>query len=209
MEISRPSDVDANMSEQSSPWHVPLATADIPPHGVHRDLTAGPNVQAELAAIANVQGITNLSASFDVTPERSDSFRVTGTVRGQVSQTCVVSLEPLQNEVEEEIDVIFAPEHEAEAARARLAKEEEEGEGSGDDPPEAIRGGVIDLGSLAAEFFVLGIDPYPRRPGTQFEAILTPPDAEDHPFAALAALKEKAGRPADGEPKPRVKKRPT
>ena len=45
--------------------------------------------------------------------------------------------------------------------------------------------GRIDLGALAAEFFALGLDPYPRKPGAEFVA---PPEPAppDSPFAALA-----------------------
>ena len=47
--------------------------------------------------------------------------------------------------------------------------------------------GSIDLGSLAAEFLALGLDPSPRKPGVAFEA---PADAgEETPFAALQTLK--------------------
>jgi hypothetical protein len=61
-----------------------------------------------------------------------------------------------------------------------------------DDPPETIRDGIIDLGAVATEFLVLGLDPYPRKPGAVFDA---PPagDPAGHPFAALAALKKDGG----------------
>ena len=50
-----------------------------------------------------------------------------------------------------------------------------------------LRDGVIDLGAVATEFLILGIDPYPRKPGVQFEAP-TAAEPGGHPFAALAAL---------------------
>ena len=34
-----------------------------------------------------------------------------------------------------------------------------------EDEPDPIIDGKIDLGALAAEFFALGLDPYPRKPG--------------------------------------------
>ena len=34
--------------------------------------------------------------------------------------------------------------------------------------PDEIMDGQIDLGALAAEFLVLGLDPYPRKPGADF-----------------------------------------
>ena len=50
----------------------------------------------------------------------------------------------------------------------------------------------MDLGALATEFLILGIDPYPRKAGAQF----APPkleDAGEHPFAALESLKKNLG----------------
>ncbi|MEI8155053.1 MAG: DUF177 domain-containing protein, partial [Hyphomicrobiales bacterium] len=57
------------------------------------------------------------------------------------------------------------------------------------DPPEVMHDGVVDIGGVATEFLLLGIDPYPRKPGSVFDA---PPagDPISHPFAALAALKK-------------------
>ena len=44
--------------------------------------------------------------------------------------------------------------------------------------------GKIDLGALAAEFFALGLDPYPRKPGAEFVA---PPEAAAPRFAVRGA----------------------
>jgi hypothetical protein len=67
------------------------------------------------------------------------------------------------------------------------------------DPPEPIEGGIIDLGRLATDALFLGIDPYPRKPDAVFDHETTPPDPEDHPFAALKALKVKAKRKPKGK----------
>jgi hypothetical protein len=61
-----------------------------------------------------------------------------------------------------------------------------------DEPPEPLIGGAIDLGAIAAEFLMLGIDPYPRKPGAEFAAPARETDSE-RPFAALAALKKPSG----------------
>jgi hypothetical protein len=52
-----------------------------------------------------------------------------------------------------------------------------------------LNNGTVDLALLTVEFLILGIDPYPRKPGATFQA----PEAGQpgpHPFAALAALKK-------------------
>ena len=53
--------------------------------------------------------------------------------------------------------------------------------------PEPLIDGVVDLGALATEFLILGLDPYPRKPGAVFEL---PQDVKPDPgpFAALAGL---------------------
>jgi hypothetical protein len=47
----------------------------------------------------------------------------------------------------------------------------------------------VDLGAVATEFLLLGIDPYPRKEGAEFEPRITG-DPAAHPFAALASLKK-------------------
>ncbi|MGZ3360151.1 MAG: YceD family protein, partial [Xanthobacteraceae bacterium] len=61
-----------------------------------------------------------------------------------------------------------------------------------EDAPEPLVGGMIDLGAIATEFLILGLDPYPRKPDAVFEA---PPGGDEaaHPFAALAELKKGRG----------------
>ena len=95
----------------------------------------------------------------------------------------MVTLEPLANEVEEEIDLVIR------AAGGRRPPEGEEAADDAWDEAEPLIGGVVDLGALATEFLILGIDPYPRKPGAMFQP---PQDAkpDEGPFAALAALKK-------------------
>jgi hypothetical protein len=58
--------------------------------------------------------------------------------------------------------------------------------------PEPLIGGVVDSGVIATDFLSLGPDPS-RKPGAEFAAPVT--DYESgHPFAALAALKNKPER---------------
>jgi hypothetical protein len=98
----------------------------------------------------------------------------------------VVTLEPIENEVAESIDLVFAP------AAALPGHESAEVEVPIDDTPEALLDGKIDLGAIATEFLLLGIDPYPRKPGVVFQSPGSDDDAT-HPFAGLAALKRGGG----------------
>ena len=115
-------------------------------------------------------------------------MHVLGAVSARVGQTCVVTLDPIENEVEEVIDLMFAP---SDQIVERADRDDQEGE-SGievEDQLEPIENGVIDLGRLATDVLYLAIDPYPRKPGAVFEPHITAYDPKDHPFAALKALK--------------------
>jgi hypothetical protein len=72
---------------------------------------------------------------------------------------------------------------------------DDDGEPDPGDPPEAIDRGSIDLGRVAADALFLAIDPYPRKPDAVFEPIVETGDPQEHPFAALGALKA-TGKPA-------------
>jgi uncharacterized metal-binding protein YceD (DUF177 family) len=162
-------------------WSVPLAISDVPESGRHLDLVADRQTRAAVAKHAGLSALPRLAASFDVTLHGRGGLHVVGRVSATVEQTCVVTLEPLENEIDESIDLVFAP--------AAAAPPVGEVEVSVADAPEPLVGGVVDLGAIATEFLILGLDPYPRKP----DAIFQPPAGGDdtaHPFAVLAALKK-------------------
>jgi uncharacterized metal-binding protein YceD (DUF177 family) len=169
-----------------APWHVPLAVADVPDVGQHLDLVANAEVRAGVARVAGLRDLPRLQASFDVTRHGS-GLRVAGRVSATVGQTCVVTLEPLASEIDEAVDLVFAPP--AAAKRDGYgANGEERNTAETWNEPEPLVGGTVDLGALATEFLILGLDPYPRKPGATFQP---PGDAPDEgPFAALAKLKK-------------------
>lgn len=171
----------------SPPWHVPVAVEGVAETGLQLDLVADAGVRAAVARVAGLRDLPRLEAHFDVT-RRGAGLHVAGLVSATVGQICVVTLEPLSNEIEEPVDLLFLPEQQA---PARSAADEEVPEREHHDvnwnDPEPLVGGVIDLGALASEFLILGLDPYPRKPGAVFEL---PADGkpEAGPFAALAKL---------------------
>jgi hypothetical protein len=172
----------------ASPWHFPVAVEDVPELGEHFDLTADSQVRAAIAKAAGLRDLTRLEANFDVNRQRG-GLRVVGRIAATVGQTCVVTLEPVANEVAEDVDLLFAPQ--ASVAESGGAAIRPEGNKYDVEP---LIGEVVDLGALATEFLVLGLDPYPRKPGAVFES---PEEtaAGDGPFSALAALQK--GRDAD------------
>ncbi|HMH97769.1 MAG TPA: DUF177 domain-containing protein [Bradyrhizobium sp.] len=189
-----------SMTNKADSWSVPIAVAQIPDTGLHRDIEAGPAAREAMAEVAGLRQILSASASLDVTPESGGRVYVEGRVRARVGQTCVVTLDPIENDIDEPIDLIFAPPEQI-PQLADLVDEAAESNAEIPDPPEPIENGVIDLGRLATDALFLGIDPYPRRPDAVFEPPVVVADPEDHPFAALKALRLDA-TPTDAK-KPR------
>jgi uncharacterized metal-binding protein YceD (DUF177 family) len=152
--------------------------------GERFDIVADAEIRAAVARMAGLRDLPRLQGNFDVRRHGADGLRVTGRVSATVGQACVVTLEPLVNEVEEEVDVIFMP-----PPAAAPEDGETDTRHENRDRAEPLIGGRIDLGALATEFLVLGLDPYPRKPGAIFQP---PQDAmpDEGPFAALDALKK-------------------
>ena len=187
-------------TEKSDPWRVPIAVAQIPETGLHRDIEADQAIRNAVADVGGVREVLSVQASFDVTPERGGRFHVAGHVRARIGQTCVVTLEEMETDIDEPIDLTFAP---AEQIPEMSALVDEAGESDEEtpDPPEPIENGMIDLGRLATDALYLAVDPYPRKPGVVFEPVVEAADPEDHPFAALRALKAEPKKSGTRKPK--------
>lgn len=189
-----------HMTNSDLPWSFPVMVAQLPEAGLHQVLEASAAQRDLIAKATGVNAVLSATASFDVVPETEGRVSVTGKVTARVEQTCVVSLDPVENDIDEEIAVVFAPPSQIPVS-ARSVQKEQGDDAEIPDPPEPIVHGAIDLGQLATEFLALGIDPYPRKPGVAFVPPETPEDPDEHPFAALKALKEKPGAPRGKKPK--------
>jgi uncharacterized metal-binding protein YceD (DUF177 family) len=176
-----------NKPPKSSPWSAPILVRDIPQEGQHYALSADAMTCARVAELAGVREISRLAAEFDAIPRAGGGLRLTGEVTATVGQTCVVTLDPMQVEVAEPVDLVFVP---AQAGQTSTASEPV---GDGEEPPEPLIDGAVDLGAIATEFLLLGIDPYPRKA----DAVFAPPthhDRAENPFAALEVLKKGSGK---------------
>ena len=151
----------------------------IPPRGQEVHVEATAEECAALARDFGLPGIQALSGDYHLQAS-AKGIHVTGAVKASITQICVTTLEPFDSMIEEEVEVDFA---EPSGMPAEPPTDIHEYE-----PPDEIVNGQIDLGALTAEFLVLGLDPYPRKPGVDFN-YRDPADEKDSPFAALNKLK--------------------
>lgn len=170
--------------DAAPPWRVTVTVEEVAESGQHFDLIADAPVRAAVAKAMGLRDLPRFEASFDVTRRGSGGLQVIGLISATVGQNCVVTLEPLANEVEESIDLIFEPPEPVPKTAAHPEGQRHSVDWNG---PEPLIGGGVDLGALAIEFLILGLDPYPRKPGAVFE---TPQDVntDQGPFAALGRL---------------------
>lgn len=180
----------------------PLAVAQIPDTGLHRDLQADEAVRHAIADVGDLREVLSAQASFDVTPKSGGRYHVAGHVRARIGQTCVVTLEPMESDIDEPVDLTFVPPDQI-PEMAALVDDAEQSDGDTPDPPEPIENGFIDLGRVATDALYLAVNPYPRKPDAVFEPLVEAEDPEDHPFAALKALKDEPKKPGKRNPKER------
>jgi uncharacterized metal-binding protein YceD (DUF177 family) len=197
----KPDDRDSDRGASRGPWRAFVSVAQIPERGLHREIEADQATRVAMAHAAGLRELQSARATFDLTPRSGGRVHVSGRMQARVGQTCVVTLEPLETEIDEEVDLIFAPSEQIPDFDEPV-EEDEKSAIEMTDAPEPIENGIIDLGQLAMDMLYLAIDPYPRKPGAVFEPQVTVADPEDHPFAALKALQT---TPRKGRGKPRRK----
>jgi len=192
------------------PWRAFVPVVQIPATGLHRNIEADVATRTAIAEAAGLRDVSFARASFDLTPRRGGSVHVAGRVQAKVGQNCVVTLDPIESDIDEEVDLIFAPVEQIPEI-AKTVDDADEGPTEMTDAPEPIENGMIDRGRRATDVLYLAIDPYPRKEGAVFEHEVTAADPEDHPFAALKSLQLDPGKPkgkSEGKSKGKSKGKP-
>jgi uncharacterized metal-binding protein YceD (DUF177 family) len=159
--FSRPFDLAA-LQRQRGPIHI----------------EATPDERKAIAEEFKLLALDSLVAEFEIAPAMGEAFELTGRVRSSLVQSCVVSLAPVPQTLDEAMVLDLVP------AGSPAAETEETDDR---DPPAVYEDGSVDLGSIALEYFALGLDPYPRAPGAVLPAEANA-DQPSGPFAALGKL---------------------
>ena len=175
-----------------------IASEEVGPRGLAAEIEFDESEREALRRRLDLLALERLTASlrFEQAGEAEGAIRVSGTIRAQLAQSCVVTLEPVPRTLAEPVSVLFAPapEDPTEQEVEVLA----EGEEAEPLPPDGI-----DVSEIVAEHLALVLDPYPRHPDApdepltyaagEGEAGKSAPgdDTEAGPFAALGQLKSK------------------
>ena len=175
------------MTGPLSEFSRPVALDALHDGSVRRTIEATGDECRRLAERLGLAEIESLSATVTLDARKGGKVIVVqGTFDAVLTQTCVVTLDPLRRTVSESFTERLAVAADTDEAVVDIDPDAE-------DAPEPIDGDSIDIGELVAQNLLLALDPYPRAEGAQIE-----PDAmsaggagEDGPFAKLARLKPK------------------
>jgi len=167
-----------------------IATASVGEGGLVEHVEATPAERAAIAGSFNLIAVDSLAADLDVRRNAAGLVVVEGALRADVVHTCVVSLEPAPQRIDERFHVVLAPPGAKDAVPAPRPGAEIMVDPEADSP-EPVAGPSIDLGAIVLEHFSLALDPYPRAPGATLPAApeTGAEDPAQSPFAALSGLK--------------------
>jgi len=149
---------------------------------------ADPDQCAAIAQWSGVLSVENFAVEVDIKKLGPTRFGLAFQVTADVTQACVVTLEPVPAHLETRFnrELHFAGQirrkQDESAADLVLDTAEEEG-------PEEIESLHYDLAGPALEEYVLGLEPYPRAPGVEFQPPSDGFEAPQSPFAVLKGLK--------------------
>lgn len=148
-----------------------------------------------LARRYSVLTVNNLDAECRITPARKGAYKLTGTFKATVAQSCGVTLDPVEENISGEFTLTLRQ------PPAQEKKETPEIEFSPDEEDiEFLESNLIDIGEVIAQHLSLEINPYPRKPDARGDELgqkiikeeyLVPDSEKKNPFAVLKSLKHK------------------
>jgi uncharacterized metal-binding protein YceD (DUF177 family) len=167
--------------------------------GAALEIVASEGERSALTRRFGFLGLPAFSARVTVDRRPGGQVVVEGRLRGKIVQACILTLDPVTQELDEAFRIVFkqdlAEDRDPESGEALVNAQV--------DAPEPLPGNLLDIGEIVAEQLSLAADPYPRRPGVKLEDVLPKPrhsgrpgrnEQRRHPFAGLAALRDKPRR---------------
>jgi len=162
--------------------------------GIEQAIEASPDECRALAGRLQLPAVASLTCRFVLSPGQAGQVTAEAELRAEITQICVVSLEPFEATVSERFTLLFMPE-----GAASVVPEGLEDHDIDPDLPDELTysDDAIDIGEAASEQLALALDPYPRMPG-----VGAPPDLDSMLHAGGQGSGEASGEPAAEAPHP-------
>lgn len=169
-----------------SAWKHVIRLSDLARGPISATLEPDAETRAAIAKEVGLESLPALRGQLSVRPWL-DGAEISGRFTAVVEQICGVTLDPFETELKGEFLVQAVP-----AGSPNAPADSEGGEVEMDleapDPPDVLKSDDIDLAGYLVEHLALEIDPFPRKPGAEFD--YQPDTPEESPFAVLKRLKD-------------------
>ncbi len=168
-------------------WPVSVRLAEVQRSSPRLELNADATCRRAIAKALDLLELERFDATVELTPWL-DGVEIRARWSADIAQTCGISLDAFDTALSGEFTVrAVPPDSEAAAsAEAELTVDPE-----AEDPPDVIDGEEVDVGGYLVEHLALEVDPFPRKPGAEFEP--PPEESPASPFAVLKGLKPDPG----------------
>lgn len=173
------------MTDQPLDWF--HATSDAPENGRSFERQAHAAERAAVVSSLRLGSCDDVEVRYELRALAGGRYRLQGRLRARLTQPCVVSLEPVQQQIDEDFEVLFWP---ADSIPDDSGREREI---LSEPDIEPIRDGKLPVGRVVFDLLAAAIDPFPRKDDAEF-AWSDPKAtnaAANTPFAVLAGLKGK------------------
>lgn len=167
--------------------------------------TADERQRADMARRFAIVSVENAEASVTLQFVGGGMIHAIGTVKADLTQSCVVSLVPVPAHIEDEFEGWFADKAASAVSFAKARTERDVKKGNNEVEvleesvdPDPIIGGKVDIGELATQYLSLALEPYPHAEGVAHVYSAGPSETggegaelRKSPFEALKDWKEK------------------
>lgn len=151
------------------------------------EITANAEERVALAERLGLRALDRLTARLRLRRGGGKGVvHVSGRFEADITQACVISLEPVTSHLAEDFTLSYTLEPEAASKEIVIEADME-------DPPEPVGPDGLDLGEAVTQLLFVAVDPYPHAPDVNLaDTALGKADwkgMEAGPFAALKSLK--------------------
>lgn len=151
-------------------------TLGLPAEGRVFELTPSQSERAAVAQRLDIPAVEALSGRIELRPVQG-GITLSGRVEATLVRLCVVTLEPMNEAIDERFELRFARHAHAADPGDEIVIDE--------DTPEPLEGDSIDVGEVLVQQLALAMAAYPRREGAALDEAAFGQTLETSPFAVL------------------------
>ncbi|MBV8535132.1 MAG: DUF177 domain-containing protein [Alphaproteobacteria bacterium] len=178
----------ADPAASSPEFHRPIDLARIGNVETVHEISATPAECSALAQRFGLLGLGRLEARVRLRRSHAGTqVHLAGHLSADVTQACVVSLEPVDNHLKADFTVVYGDL----AADTDVSVDVDE-----ESAVEPLPVGTLDIGEAVAQELALALDPYPHAHGAVVESgsgVGAGSEARPNPFSVLANLRKTKG----------------